>query len=400
MIANRIKPIKTDKDYQEALVLLEELIDASPEVDTLEAEQLDILSSLIKSYEDEHYHIDTPSAVESIKFVMEQRDLEAKDLEVFIGSKGRVSEVLSGKRGLSIEMIRSLETGLGIPAKALIRKADNFDDTGYASWSERVFGEMSKRGYFQDVDDVGADKASLLKMFFESINRPATVGALLKQSSYRTSTGDRTALAAWAGFVIKEADKVEALSRTVEIDEVFMGQLAKLSAEADGPLRAKDMLLQRGVKLIIEPAFPKTYIDGATIFTEEDPIIGLTLRHDRLDNFWFTLMHEVAHIVLHSDKDKIDIFYDELYETKDVNPDDRELSADRLAAESLIPFKVWENSAAHLVPSEITFNLLAKDLGVHPSIIAGKYRHENKDWKAFSDIVKESKVRHLFGSKG
>lgn len=399
MIANRIKPIKTDEDYQEALALLEELIDASPEVDTLEAEQLDILSSLIKSYEDEHYYIDAPSAVESIKFVMEQRDLEAKDLEVFIGSKGRVSEVLSGKRGLSIDMIRSLETGLGIPAKALIKKADNFDDTGYESWNERVFGEMSKRGYFQGIDSSATDKASLLKLFFESINRPATVGALLKQSSYRTSTGDRSALAAWAGFVIKEADRIDAPSQLSEIDEGFMLQLAKLSASPDGPLRAQAALLEKGIKLIIEPAFPKTYIDGATIFTEETPIIGLTLRHDRLDNFWFTLMHEVAHVILHSDDDKIDIFYDELYETKDINPDDKEMRADALAAESLVPFKTWENSAAHLVPSEITFNLLAKDLNVHPSIIAGKYRHDNKDWKAFSDIVKDSKVRHIFESK-
>jgi HTH-type transcriptional regulator/antitoxin HigA len=102
MIMKRIRPIKTEADYKEALELLEELIDAEPAANTPEAEQLDILSSLIERYEENKYQIDAPNAIEAIKFVMEQRNLEPKDLIPFIGSKSRVSEVLSGKRSLSI----------------------------------------------------------------------------------------------------------------------------------------------------------------------------------------------------------------------------------------------------------------------------------------------------------
>lgn len=397
MVTNRIKPIKTEEDYQEALSLLEELIDASPEANTTEAEQLDVLSSLIQSYEDDRYRIDTPSAIDAIKFVMEQRDLEPKDLIPYIGSKGRVSEVLSGKRSLSIEMIRSLEAGLGIPAKVLIKRPQLSDDAGYDSWDIKVFEEMKKRGYFEGLKESTKEKSTLLKQFFESINHPTAVQALLRQSSYRTSTTDKTALAAWTGFVIKKADEIDCPANVdSQIDTNFIRELVKLSADEKGPTKARKILLDKGIRLVIEPAFPKTYIDGATIFTEDKPIIGLTLRHDRLDNFWFTLMHEIAHIILHSDDDKIDVFYDEVYETGDAAGSEQEVEADKLAADSLIPFDVWENSAAHLVPSEITFNLLARELNIHPSIIAGKYRHDTKDWKMFSDMVKDNKVRYLF----
>jgi HTH-type transcriptional regulator/antitoxin HigA len=297
-------------------------------------------------------------------------------------------------------MIRSLESGLGIPSKVLLKKTEPLEDQLYGSWNVKVFDEMRKRGYFDDLKKNINDKSDLLKEFFESINRKSTVQALLRQASYRTSTTDHNALAAWSGFVIKKADKLTTPTRSDKIvDAEFMSKLAKLSADAQGPLKAADALLEVGIKLVIEPAFPKTYIDGATIFTEDNPIIGLTLRQDRLDNFWFTLMHEVAHIALHSDNDKIDVFYDEVYENENSVISDQELEADALAAESLIPAVSWEISPAHLVPSEITFNLLASNIGIHPCIVAGKYRHQAKEWRLFSDIINDNKVRHLFADK-
>ena len=397
MSKNRIKPIKNEQDYQEAIELLEEFIDAAPEPNTSAAEQLEVLTSLIKGYEENNYEIDLPSAVEAIKFVMDQRDLEPKDLIPYLGSKARVSEVLSGKRNLSIEMIRSLEAGLGIPAKALLKKTELSADTEYDSWNIKVFEEMKKRGYFEGIGESIKDKGALLQQFFESINRKSTVQALLKQSSYRTSTTDKSALAAWSGYVIKEADKIQVKNiDTAPIDANFMKEIVKLSAESTGPLLARSVLLKKGIKLVIEPAFPKTYIDGATIFTEDYPIIGLTLRQDRLDNFWFVLLHELAHIVLHSNDDKIDVFYDEVYENEDGSLSTQEQDADSLAAESLVSLNDWEISPAHLMPSEITFNLLANSLGIHPAIIAGKYRYETQNWRMFSDIIKDHKIRYLF----
>ena len=114
----KIKPIKTDKDYQSALARIEKLMDAhsgSPEED-----ELDVLATLVQAYEEKHLPIDQAHPLEVIRFVMEQNDMIDKDLMPYIGSSGRVSEVMSGRRPLTINMIRKLHKGLNIPADALI----------------------------------------------------------------------------------------------------------------------------------------------------------------------------------------------------------------------------------------------------------------------------------------
>ena len=118
----QIKLIKTEKDYEEALKLADKLFDAEP--DTPEGDILELIVTLIEIYEKEHYPIDNPSPLAAIKFRMEQLNLTQKDLIPIIGSKSKVSEVLSGKRTLSLNMIRKLSSELGIPAEVLIQPYD------------------------------------------------------------------------------------------------------------------------------------------------------------------------------------------------------------------------------------------------------------------------------------
>jgi HTH-type transcriptional regulator/antitoxin HigA len=113
-----IKPIKTETDYDAALERIDMLMDA--EMDTPEGDELDVLVTLVEAYEGKHHPIDPPDPVEAIKFRMEQAGLDRKALEPFIGRSGRVSEVLNGKRPLSIDMIRKLWKGLHIPLESLI----------------------------------------------------------------------------------------------------------------------------------------------------------------------------------------------------------------------------------------------------------------------------------------
>jgi HTH-type transcriptional regulator / antitoxin HigA len=115
----KIRPIKTEADYDAALARAAALMDA--EVDTPEADELDILATLIEAYEDKHYPMGPPDPIEAIKYRMEQRGLTRKDLEPMIGTRTRVAEVLNGKRNLSISMIRKLHDKLGIPAEVLIQ---------------------------------------------------------------------------------------------------------------------------------------------------------------------------------------------------------------------------------------------------------------------------------------
>jgi HTH-type transcriptional regulator/antitoxin HigA len=116
-----IRPIKTEQDYERALARTDDLMDAEP--NTPEGDELDVLTTLIEAYEDRHFPIDTPDPVEAILFRVEQMGLTRKDLEPFIGSRHRVSEVLNRKRELSISMIHRLHEGLKIPLENLIGKA-------------------------------------------------------------------------------------------------------------------------------------------------------------------------------------------------------------------------------------------------------------------------------------
>jgi HTH-type transcriptional regulator/antitoxin HigA len=114
-----IRPIKTEADYQAALEEIEHLFDAA--LDTPEGDRLEVLTTLVEAYEGKHYPIPLPDPIEAIKYYMESRGLSRRDLEPYIGSRSRVSEVLNRRRPLSIEMIRRLYAGLGISAEVLIQ---------------------------------------------------------------------------------------------------------------------------------------------------------------------------------------------------------------------------------------------------------------------------------------
>ena len=118
-MAAELKPIRSDADHAAALEEVERLWGAP--VGTPEGDRLDVLATLIEAYEERHHPIDPPDPIEAILFRMEAQGFTRKDLEPFIGSRARVSEVLNRQRGLSIEMIRRLHEGLGISAEVLIR---------------------------------------------------------------------------------------------------------------------------------------------------------------------------------------------------------------------------------------------------------------------------------------
>lgn len=114
-----IKPIRTEADYEAALKEVEQLLDSQP--GTPEGDRVDVLVTLIEAYEARNYPIPAPDdPVEVLHYYMESRGLKRSDLIPFLGSKERVSEVLSRKRRLSLAMIRNLHTGLGVPADLLI----------------------------------------------------------------------------------------------------------------------------------------------------------------------------------------------------------------------------------------------------------------------------------------
>lgn len=118
-----IKAIKNNDDYRATLGRVEELVALDPAPGSPDADLLDVLSTLLSVYEDANFPIDNPNPIDAIIYRMEDLGLKQRDLVPYIGSKSRVSEILSGKRNLTLRMIRSLHQALGIPLSVLIQES-------------------------------------------------------------------------------------------------------------------------------------------------------------------------------------------------------------------------------------------------------------------------------------
>ena len=116
-----IAPIKTERDHERALHRIEQLMEAKP--GTKSGDELDVLTTLVEAFEAKHHAICPPDPIEAIKFRMDQLGMTRKDLEAMLGGRGRVSEILTKKRGLSLEMIRRLHRELQIPLESLVGRA-------------------------------------------------------------------------------------------------------------------------------------------------------------------------------------------------------------------------------------------------------------------------------------
>jgi HTH-type transcriptional regulator/antitoxin HigA len=391
-MSGRIKPIKNDIDYDEALVLMEKLVTQDPAPNTEKADQISILATLIENYERSHFPLDIPSAIDAIRFRMDQLDLKSVDLVQYLGSTSRVSEILSGKRSLTVDMINALSAGLGIPEKALLKK--EVDENEYSrNIPTPVFKQMMSRGYF----NVDGDKPTLLQGFFSKSSLSPSL--LYRRSKLRTDgNASQYVLVAWADRVLERAKRIKAGRIYIDgtIDLEYMRNIAKYSVdEKNGVKNAITKLLEDGIKIVIEPALQGTKLDGAAIFEDKNnPIIALTLRYDRLDNFWFTIMHELAHIAKHRNLDKTFI-YDNL-DAKGEQVDDIEKEADAMASEALVNNAKWLVSAARMIPSPLAAMALANELGVHMAIIAGKARYESGNWKYLASTVSKFTIRDKF----
>lgn len=122
---NYTRIIKNEIEYDAALEEIGILIASDPPVGTQEADRIELLALLVKAYEDRHYSLEFPTIIEAVRFRMEQEGLKQQDLAAIIGSKGRVSEMLNGKRAVSFSMAKALHKRLGIPAEIFLRDETN-----------------------------------------------------------------------------------------------------------------------------------------------------------------------------------------------------------------------------------------------------------------------------------
>jgi HTH-type transcriptional regulator/antitoxin HigA len=394
-----LRIIKTNAEYKRAVTEAESLITLDPNPGTNEADRLDLLSLLIENYESEKFPIKLPDPLEAIKFRMDEMGLKQRDLIPFVGSKSKVSEVLAGKRSLTVPMIRALHEGLGIPAEVLLQKPQTVDKhQEIVSWEKFPLKEMSKRGWLEATTrELRGDTKSLIGQFFEPLGGIPSIPIFCRRTLIERSgkSMDKYALWAWIARVLIRAKSMELSNyKDGTVDKGFIEEIAHLSLSEIGPIKAQKFLAQHGIALIIEMHLLRTHLDGAAMLSSDgSPIIGLTIRHDRIDNFWFNLIHELVHIWKHL-KSLDEAFVDDL----DSGPgkDPREREADRLAGEIFIPRRIWKRSDAFRQRTPDAIQELALRLKIHPSIIAGRIRHDANNYYILSQMVGKGKVRKLF----
>lgn len=394
------KVIKTDTEYQAALARIEEFIEIDPDKGSAEADELELLALLVEKFEQETVSVWKPDPVDAIRFRMEQQGLSQRDLMPFIGTRSRVSEVLTRKRPLTLPMIRALHRNLGIPASVLLQDQNSADmELPDIEWERFPLREMINRGWITtNARNARAHAEELLQQFFAPLGGVQYAAALYRRTNHvRTArTVDNFALSVWTAWVIMKsrATTPDIDYETGIVNNAFMTEVARLSWSDQGPLLAVEFLRKHGIGVVIEPHLPRTHLDGAAILLQmERPIIGLTIRHDRIDNFWFCLMHELAHIALHFDAGNQD-FFDDL--DVDCAQDPQEAEADALSGEVLIPEKEWKASAACKLRSAAAAESLAKRLRIHPAIVAGRIRHDFDSYRVLNQLVGHKQVRILF----
>lgn len=397
---SNIRAIRSKTDHEAALARIDVLMDAQP--GTPLGDELDVLVDLVELYEAKHVPMGYPSPVEAIKFRMEQADLSPRDLIPIIGSRSKVSEVLSGKRPLTMQMARALHNDLGIPADVLLRQPGaelpSLDDD--IDWDCFPIHEITKRQWVDRVGKEATPEKIMLALIQSAGGRNVLPAALYRKNDHvrLNAKTDPYALKAWCWKVLAIANThpLPVNYRRGTVDQAFLNKVAKLSWSEEGPRLAREFLAKHGIHLVYLEHLPRTHLDGAALLLESGaPVIGLTLRYDRLDYFWFCLLHELAHIGRHMAGESTDPFVDDL-SLRDVKGNQRdieEIEADEWAENALIPEDVWLTSRVKSDPTPLAVVELAQSLGIHPAIIAGRVRHETGNYRLLSHFVGTGLVR-------
>lgn len=401
---HKIKPVRTEADYEAALARIDELMDAVP--GSPKGRELDVLADLVELYETKHEPMGYPGPVAAIEFRMDQAGLRPRDLIPFIGSRAKVSEVLSGKRNITMPIARALHKHLGIPAEVLLQKTETFPENPLVGieWRRFPLREMVKRGWIPHVTNLAKHARELVGGLIERAGGPSVAPAVLYRKNDHLRVNAKTdehALKAWCWRILARANEnpptIAYRPGTVTLN--FLKQVARLSPDANGPRRAQKFLAKHGISLVIVRHLNKTYLDGATLrLGDGRPVIGLTLRYDRIDNFWFCLLHELAHVGRHLDRNQGDTFVDDqtLRKMEGKRVDPRETEADEWAEEALIPRKKWEASTIQKRPKPLAVLELAHELRIHPAIVAGRVRFERQNYRLLSQFVGTGEVRTQF----
>jgi len=384
---------------------------AKAELDALRSE-VDSLSDQLREYETLKSGAVTvleANSLEELPLVLIRariaNGLSQKELAEKLGMKEQQVQRYEAERYASASLSRLTEVAevLGLSVREVAEmsaplRSETKGDYADLDWGLFPVKEMYLRGWFEDfkgsLSAAESCARELVSAFVEAA-MPRRQPALLRQKARVGSNADTYALLAWQCRVLMLSQGCRDLGNFDRraLNEEWFTELAQLSRLADGPVKAREYLSSSGIRLVFEPHLQKTYLDGAVfLLPDKRPVIGMTLRYDRTDYFWFVLFHELAHIVLHLRKGKMEDIFDDL----DGDGDRVEQETDSFAGNMLIPDTTWETALARYLRTEDSVRDLAKELSISPAIVAGRIRKEADNYTILSELVGHGAVRKQF----
>lgn len=330
------------------------------------------------------------------------RGLSQRELAEKLGLKEQQVQRYESEKYASAKLTRLVEIAeslnLDVSEIAQLRGSSFANAEPDLEWNKFPIAEMYRRNWFQSFTGTLETAKSAAHDLIQELARTAgrsTSPALFRQRVRANSKIDKFALLAWKWRVLTIARRRSMpakFSRKALTNEWF-NRLVRMSAQADGPLKAREFLAESGISLVIEPHLSHTHLDGAAFLGERGkPVVALTLRHDRIDNFWFVLLHELIHVRKHLRKGELEDVFDDL----DGDADPIEQEADLWAGRALIPDEEWETALARYVQSEEATRQFAEELGISPAIVAGRVRNESGNYTILRDLVGYGDVRKQF----
>ena len=303
-------------------------------------------------------------------------------------------------------MIRVLHQHLGISADVLIQGGGELPPVPNGIDLDRFpVAAMARLEYIPRVPNPKDRIEEIVnELVYRAGGRNALPRALFCQGAGTRNNAktDIHSLQAWRLHVLCNARRAKLEGKYVPgtIDRSFLRDLVRQTKHDEGPRHAEEELASHGIAFVVAKHLPKTYLDGATLRTVEGaPVVGMTLRHDRLDNSWFCLLHELAHLGCHFPDDGTKVFNDdlELHELNNERDGKREQEADNRVQAALIPCAIWERESGNggnwTVQRVIS---LAHEADVYHAIVAGRFRHEQANFCLLSPFVGRNEVRRHF----
>ncbi|MGB7097211.1 MAG: XRE family transcriptional regulator [Xanthobacteraceae bacterium] len=329
------------------------------------------------------------------------RGWSQKQLAELLGLKEQQIQRYEAERyaGVSLNRYERILEILSVELSAKVQRVSGTEPNDAQSelkLDPALIREILKRGWVI-TDTSKVEAAEAIHSYVRSGLKLSTSRVFHRQNLRHSSAVDEAALNCWRARALQlaYANAPRSKGRFNIADIAWLGELVQLSGQKEGPIAAIDLLHDKGIVVVIEPHLVNTRLDGAAFLLSTGvPVIALTLRYDRLDYFWFTLLHELGHILLHFNRGLDSGFVDDL----EADGEDLEKEADTFAKSTLISDEIWKAAPVRFSKSTKMMIEFAESLGIHVAIVAGRIRQERRDYKKFGELVGQGELQKMFAT--